>query len=235
MSIHAEGYLEPFEIGILAGTIPERIYHTWVADNQPDEKLLWSINHGLMQTLSFNPTPQAILPALEVIANRSFFFDKPIEGMSDEGKIPEARYGAHTSETMKQLGSWIGTSPKKLQHLFTGYTGTMGGYVLSLADIVTRATVDAPTQAAWGPEDYVLIKSFYRGSRPRSTQYHTDFYDRMNEVSELHRTYRAWIKEGRTEDARRLRRENKDKLRFRSALSRAKKQLSTINNQKKRV
>ena len=235
MSIHAEGYLEPFEIGILAGTIPERIYHTWVADNQPDEKLLWSINHGLMQTLSFNPTPQAILPALEVIANRSFFFDKPIEGMSDEGKTPEARYGAHTSETMKQLGSWIGTSPKKLQHLFTGYTGTMVGYVLSLADIVTRATLDAPTQAAWGPEDYVLIKSFYRGSRPRSTQYHTDFYDRMNEVSELHRTYRAWIKEGRTEDARRLRRENQDKLRFRSALSRAKKQLSTINNQKKRV
>ena len=69
---------KPFEIGILAGTIPERMYHAWVTNSQPSEKLLWSLKHNLFQTLNFNPVPQIAVPAIEVWGNRSFYFDTPI-------------------------------------------------------------------------------------------------------------------------------------------------------------
>lgn len=227
---------KPFEIGIIAGTLPERAYHTWVADTQPDEKLLWSLKHGVLETLGINPIPQMALPAIEVWGNRSFYFDTPIEGMSDEGKLPEARYSTYTSETMVQLGKALGMSPKKLEHLWEGYTGTMGAYALGLADIATRKAIDTPDQPSWRASDLPVIKSFYKGDDPaRSTQYVTDLYDRLSEANELYRTMRAYKAEGLIDEAREIQAEGKDKMRYRSMLNKASKELSGLRKERDKI
>ena len=229
---------KPFEIGIVFGTMPERIYHT-MAGNQENEKLWWSLKHNILHTLNVNPTPQAVMPIVEVVANRSFFFDTPIEGMSDEGKLDEARYNERTSSTMVELGKvgkWVGLSPKELQHLYNGYLGTMGSYGLMLADMATNKATSRSPRPEWKPEDYPVVKSFYKGSGPaKSTQYMTNVYDRMNEAEEIYRTVRAYRKEGKGEEAEKLFKSEKEKLRYRKALGLARQQLGSINKQMDRI
>ncbi len=226
---------KPFEIGIVFGTIPERLYHT-MAGNQESEKLLWSISHNLWETMAINPTPQFAMPMIESVANRKFFFDAPIEGMSDQGKLPEARYDERTSMTMRIVGDWIGMSPKKLQHLWNGYFGTMGMYALGAADAVSNWATDRPDRPAKGIEDLPVMKVFYRGDKAaKSTQYTTDVYDYWSEVEEIYRTIRAFRKEGKVEEANELQAENRNKLKYRRALGKARKQLGDIRDKMNRI
>ncbi|WP_020409796.1 LPD38 domain-containing protein [Hahella ganghwensis] len=221
---------KPFEIGIIFGTVPERIYHV-MAGNQDSEKLMWSISHNLWETMAINPTPQFAMPIIESVANRQFFFDKPIEGMVDEGKLPEARYDEHTSMTMRVLGEWTGMSPKKLEHLFNGYLGTMGMYALGAADMLANTMTGRAESPDWKLEDLPVIKALYRGKTNKSTQYTTDVYDRWNEVDQLYRTITAFRKEGRFEEAQELTKSNFEKLRYRKALGKARQRLGDIRKQ----
>lgn len=228
---------KPFEIGIIFGTMPERMTHVMLG-NQDNEKLAWSIKHNILHTLNVNPIPQVVMPIAEIVANRSFFFDTPIEGMSDEGKLPEARYNERTSSTMVELGKvakWVDMSPKQLEHIYNGYLGTMGMYGLMLADMGTNWLTDRQ-KPSWSIEDYPVVRSFYRGDGPaKSTQYSTDLYDRMKEADQIWRTITAYRKEGRAEDAKELLVSNRDKLKNRGALGRARKQLGDINKQMDRI
>ena len=173
-------------------------------------------------------------PIREVQANRNFFFDMPIEDMSDEGKLPEARYDERTSALSRGLGQitgpTIGVSPKQLDHLVRGYTGTLGGYVLSMSNLIAGIGSDAARPAATAG-DIPLVKVLYAGDAVKSTQYQTDFYDMLQEVEQLHRTVRSYAKEGKVDEARALLEENRDKLRHRPALGFARQQLGNVRKQ----
>jgi hypothetical protein len=218
---------KPFEIGIIGGTIPERMYHAW-AGEQSNDKLLWSLQHNIMGTLAINPIPQAVLPIIETYANRSWFKDAPIEGMADEGKLPEARYNENTSNLMRELGEFTGMSPKKLQHVYNGYFGTMGAYALSAADMLYRGVSGAPDKPSLRADDIPVLRSFYRSAPARSTQWHTDMYDRLREVDQIYRTINSYKKEGKLADAKQLATENKEMLRYRKQLTAAQKQIGDI-------
>jgi hypothetical protein len=218
---------KPFEVGIIGGTIPERMYHAW-AGEQSNDKLLWSLQHNIMSTLAINPIPQAVLPIIETYANRSWFKDAPIEGMADEGKLPEARYNENTSHLMRELGEFTGMSPKKLEHVYNGYFGTMGAYALSVADMLYRGVSGAPDKPSLRADDIPVVKSFYRSAPARSTQWHTDMYDRLKEVDQIYRTINSYKKEGKLADAKQLATEHKGMLRYRKHLTAAQKKIGDI-------
>lgn len=226
---------KPFEIGIIGGTIPERIWHN-LAGSESDEKLMWSIKHNLWQTLRFDPIPQVALPVLEAWGNRSRYFDRPIEGFDDLGKLPEARFDGRTSDTAVALGDWIGISPKKLEHIWNGYTGTLGMYALGAIDIATRGLSGAPDKPQWRATDAPVIRSFVRGE-PRSSQFVTDFYDMLTKAEETYKTvreYRESAKHGdtsRVEDAEELLEENKGLLASRRMLLSTRRAMSTLRKQ----
>ena len=140
--------------------------------------------------------------------------------MSDQRKLPGDRYNAYTSTNMVKIGGVLGVSPKKLQHLWEGYTGTMGAYALAATDMLTRSMqTDKAPRPAWSVNDLPAIKSFWKGSAPkRSTQYTTDLYDRLHEVSQIHATIKDRSQYNR-EAAMALRNENIEKLRYRTVLS----------------
>ena len=224
---------KPFELGLLFGTLPERLLHA-ATGTQDSGDLGKAIVHGVFQTLAFNPVPQFYQPIREVQANRNFFFDMPIEDMSDEGKLPEARYDERTSALGRSLGQItgpaIGVSPKQLDHLVRGYTGTLGGYVLSASNLIAGIGSDAARPAATAG-DIPLVKVLYAGDGVKSTQYQTDFYDMLQEVEQLHRTVRSYAREGKVDEARELFAENRDKLRHRPALGFARQQLGNVRKQ----
>lgn len=228
---------KPFELGLVFGTIPERLLHA-LTGSQDGEDLAKAISHGVFQTLAFNPVPQFYQPIRELQANRNFFRDMPIEDMADEGKLPEARYDERTSALSRTLGQLTGPvaglSPKQLDHLVMGYTGTLGGYVLAMSNMITGAFSDAP-RPALNAGDVPVLKVLYQGDAVRSTQYQTEFYDMLQEAEQLHRTIRSYREEGKLEQAAMLLEASRDKLRHRPALGLARKQLGNIRQKMDRV
>ncbi|WP_352298468.1 LPD38 domain-containing protein, partial [Pseudoalteromonas sp. 20-MNA-CIBAN-0454] len=90
--------------------------------NQTSGDLGRSVAHAIFSTLSLNPIPQVALPMVEVMTNRSFFKDTPIEGMGDERRLPGDRYSAYTSDVAREIGKTFNVSPKKIEHLIKGYS-----------------------------------------------------------------------------------------------------------------
>jgi len=224
---------KPFELGIVFGTIPERMLMA-MTGNQTGEQLTSAVARGFFETLAFNPVPQFYQPIREIQANRNFFRDMPIEGMADEGKLPEARYDNRTSALGIALGQvtgpTMGISPKQIDHLIQGYTGTLGGYVLSMSTLI--ADMGQPGEA---PDrrlsDLPVAKVLYSGKDPRSTQYHTQFYDMLGEADQIYRTMRSYREEGRVDAAEALMEKEGNKLKYRSALGSARQQFGGIRKQ----
>lgn len=193
---------------------------------------MWSFKHGMLETLGFNPVPQAAVPILELWGNKSFHFDTPIESMSDQRKLPQDRYNAYTSDSMVAIGQALGLSPKQLEHIWKGYTGTMGAYALSAADLLVAWAQDKPTEGEMLPTRIPVLKSFYRGAGPaHSTQYSTDLYGRLKEVNQI----AASLKALRGEERQAFVNENRDKLKHRKFLNRQSKALRELRKRRDRI
>ena len=229
---------KPFEIGFIGGTMPERMYRAWYSKSQPSEKVVWALQHGIRETLNINFYPQIILPIAELKANRHFYFDQPIESLADKNVIPKERYNTYTSETAvwfadNRVAEWLELSPKQLQHLWNGYTGTMGAYALSVADRLTGPAMGFPKPEEIQIEDAPLIKSLYKGQRKRTTQWQIDVYDRIKEVNELYGTLKKYHKD--PEKYAQFRAEHFQKLKYRKTLARAQRNFSQLRKRREKI
>lgn len=183
---------KPFELGLVGGTLPERMYgalrYQLTGGEEGDRgKQSWdAFLRGIWNALGLNPVPQAVMPIAEEVANKNFYFGNTIEGMGDQYKAPSDRYGPTTSRTMraasKGMAAVVGEdytlSPKRLEHLWTGYTAGMGQYLLDGTDWVTQKATGAPDTPAWALRDYPFIGTVARGGGPpRTTRYVDEFYD----------------------------------------------------------
>jgi hypothetical protein len=148
----------PFEVGFLFKTVPERIYATMFKDDT-GEDLKESMKRGLISTLAFNPMPQTFKPIAEAMVNYNSFTGRVIVGAGMEGRSPEFQVGPGTSEVAKQLGSALGLSPLKIDHILQGYTGTIGMYLVQATDSVLSANDNSPN-ASKRFEQLPIIKRF---------------------------------------------------------------------------
>lgn len=229
---------KPFEIGLLYGTVPERVARNLLGRDDSAksfERLLWAIR----DTLAFDPVPQAVKPIAELYANRDSFTGRPIEGLADAGKRPFARYDESTSATMRALGSFTseatGVSPKQLEHLWRGYLGALGAYALEATDIAVRWAEGGPPRAERRWDEVPVVKAFVRESPAFSTRYRTELYEMAREAEQLYRTVRALREEGRAEEAQALAEANSEKLKARPGLKRATEGMSHVRAQMDRV
>jgi len=219
---------KPFEIGAIAGTMPERVAHNLIG-SQENEKVAWALKNAMMDSFGFQ-LPQFLLPPMELAANKSFFFDTPIEGMADEGRMPQARYDHFTSDTMVKLGEWTGMSPKKLEHALVGYTGTMGAYALGAVDVVTRALTDHPGKPKQRLEDLPAFKTLYRGDSPRTSRYLGELYEDLRAAEEVYRTIMLYRGEGKDVLADRLIDKHQDKLSSLGLLRGMRRDMAQVRN-----
>jgi hypothetical protein len=207
---------KPFEIGVIYGTIPERMARYF--GGKEDEKkamkqLLWNIR----ESLNLVQMPQIVKPVAELWANKNTFTGHDIEGMADEGKLKSARYNEHTSLTMRKLGEAFGDdlnlSPKQLEHLWRGYLGSLGMYALGVSDLTVHWATDGPTKPDYRPDQLPIIKSFYRGDdSARNTRYKTEMYEMLRELEQVNRTIRSYAKQGRKDEARAMKKERREQL-----------------------
>ncbi|MCR9025535.1 hypothetical protein NW939_13025 [Aeromonas caviae] len=220
---------KPFEIGVLFGTIPERMVRA-LGDKDTGAQFGKAVARAIGDTFALNPTPQLVKPMVEAAFNYDSFRGGPIDGPQDLNVQAEARYNEQTSLLMRELGELTGFSPKQLEHLVIGYTGTMGSYVMAAADGLIR-TARPGESASWRADEIPLVKAVYRGTGPaKSTQHMEEFYRMLNEVNQLKRTVDQYRSEGLTDKARELLEEQGGILKARRSLSRTQQQVRVVRN-----
>ncbi|MFB0774324.1 LPD38 domain-containing protein [Aeromonas salmonicida] len=220
---------KPFEIGVMFGTIPERMVRA-MGGKDTGAQLGKAVARAIGETFALNPTPQIVKPLVESYFNYDSFRGGPIENAQDLAVKVEARYNEQTSLMMRELGETLGMSPKKLEHLLIGYTGTIGGYVMATADGLIRAAQPGES-ASWRADEIPLVKAVYRGTGPaKSTQHMEEFYRMLNEVNQLKRTVDQYRSEGLTDKASELLEEQGGILKSRRSLSRTQQQVRVVRN-----
>jgi phospholipid N-methyltransferase len=225
---------KPFELGIIFGTLPERLFH-YGTGTQTDKDLGKSVANAVFNTMALNPIPQMVLPAAEVMINKSFFKGSPIEGMADQNKQAEDRYNAYTSDTAKAIAQQFGVSPKKVEHLIKGYTGTIGGYVLGASDILARmmtgkVSPDTPVSR------YPVVKAFYQGSGPKTnTKFSNDFYEALDAANQAYGSYKRAMELGDTTRQKELIEKDGKKLRSKATLAKVQRMISKLRKMQKAI
>ena len=251
---------KPFELGVAFATIPERVLryifsyegaNKWAAKmlgvegplgSDTGKKALSRIYVNIRDQLAFDPVPQVIRPAANALANKDTFRDRPIEGTSDEGKLPSMRYSGSTSPTARMavqaiapVADEIGLSPKKLEYLVNGYLGTAGLYALGLSDRAVRAFTNAPPQPATRLDELPVIRRFYRQEPAVATVFESDLYNLRTEVDKVYQSVKALRREGQEEAADALEAKNESKLDVRKHVDRTATRLARLNRQREEI
>lgn len=194
---------KPFEIGIAFATIPERIMAAIQharTDGEAGDRPKATFDAALRATtgtLAMNPIPQGALPIVEQWANKRFFSGRPIESMGDDKLLPEAREEWFTSDTAKLIadaaGNKTGLSAKRIEHLWNGYTGGLGAYLLDSSDWVVRQATDAPERPEMALRDFPLVGRFARGGNPAPNPKSVgEFYDLLGRAEEIEGTIKEY-------------------------------------------
>jgi hypothetical protein len=150
---------KPFELGVIFGSLPERIMeYIETHDKQAFGQIEQSIKSGL--TPGYIPT--ALLPFIENATNYSFFLNRSIVPSGKENLPGQAQYGPTTSDVAKIAGNILGYSPAKIDNLISGYSGGLGKYTTSALDTILEKTgiTKAPKAPAKQLEDQPVLKAF---------------------------------------------------------------------------
>ncbi|GEM_PF-2523598 len=211
---------KPFELGLVGGTLPERMLASMryaltngEAGDRPEQSwdAFW---HAITSTLAINPLPQAIKPGVEAYTNYNMFFGTPIESKGDQYRPTSERFSPTSTSKVsrylskgveKLLGDENTISPKKLDHLWRGYTGGMGMYLLGAADWFIDRAEGAPVRPARALRDFPVLGTVARGdNEPRSTRYVSDLYDLDSKADFRSAAVKTALEDGDEARAKRL-------------------------------
>ena len=168
---------KPFELGLIFGSIPERILE--YIDNQDSKAMneLWA-NILEMGTPGFIPT--ALQPIIENMTNYSFFLDRKVVPEGRENMPAELQYSLYTPEIVKKFGEWVNYSPAKIDNILKGYTAGLGRYAIEGLDSILKNTGILPDIPEPSPTlvDRPIVKALIiRDPYGSSGQTIIDFYD----------------------------------------------------------
>jgi hypothetical protein len=206
---------KPFELGIIFGSVPERITH-YILDQDPHsfDKILNSVWQGLAPGF----VPSAAIPIMENWANKSTYFNRPIVPSNRTELLPEYQYSPYTTETAKELGKILGklpwvdqlmpTSPAYIENLVRGWTGGLGVYALQIADKgleaagITQTDYEKPASTL---SDIPFIKAFHSRFPSSNAESIQQFYESYKEIDQTLKTVKTLIgRENKPEEAIRL-------------------------------
>lgn len=200
---------KPMELGIVFGSLPERIMDLYVKDNP---SALQDFEETIADAITPALIPDAISPALEQFFNKSFFTGNDIVPYYLKDIFPEYQFTEYTSETAKTLGKMIATidkesqmaSPTVLDNYIRSWGGSLGQYALQVSDKLLKKAGVAPDIPE--PEDTLadvpFVKAFAVRYPRQGTKSIRNFYD-LNRENEMHvKTIRHLIKGQDLENAK---------------------------------
>jgi hypothetical protein len=185
---------KPFELGILFGTLPERIMQ-WIDTNDPNA--FEGLGERALDGFAPEFLPTAFKPIIEAIANYSFFTGRPIVSQSDQNIEPYAQYDAYTSDTAMLLGSLLNASPKKIDNTIKGFGGGLARYGTDILDSLLQ-TSGAVEKNVMPKEDFTTwpgIKGFTTRPYTGGSDSLDKFYNELGAMEKQYNTERRTNKD----------------------------------------
>jgi len=201
---------KPFELGVIFGSVPERILEFM---DKKDPKMLEELKNSVANGATPGFIPTTLLPIIENISNYSFFLDRPIVPQGKEDLPAEAQYGTYTSEVAKLLGKALEYSPSKVDNLIQGYAGGLGKYGVNIIDSVLKGTgiVYEPVEPAKSVEDLPVIKAFMiKPPTGSSSESVNRVYEMYGEAIGQLRYVKKLMEQGSNDDAKAFAKKNRD-------------------------
>jgi len=138
----------PFEVGMIFKTFPERFIDEFMGrEIEPEPLTSVKRQLGTSAKLPFFDGGlgfQLLKPMAEVYQNKNTFTNTEIVPYYQQKLEAGLQARPSTNELLRVVGETFNVSPAKLEHLFRGYTGTLGGYVLDVADVTARGITGTP-------------------------------------------------------------------------------------------
>lgn len=189
---------KPFELGVVFGTGTEKLLD-FVTDRSDSDDVTKFVGDLLEDNVKgMLPIPQVAMPFVENFANRSLFTGQPIIPRGTEGILPEYQFTPYTSEVSKTIGSLIAeinptlpaASPARIDSLIRGWTGTLGNYLIQIADaaLIKSGIIDDPVKPERTLADTPIIKAFIVRNPSAGSSYIEKFYDLYGPVAQAFAT-----------------------------------------------
>jgi hypothetical protein len=193
-----------FEAGALWSTVPERMFE--FIEERNGKRFADAMLRVFSESIApapLNPVPQIVRPIDELRRNENFL-GIPIVPQSLEQVAPSEQFTPNTSISMVEMARFlredagIEASPAQAEALVRGYLGTLGIYALDIADSMTRKATDNPAEPR--VDEKPLLRSFFRNSPLKRTQFESDFYTLLGEARMLDATLSKVLASGREFD-----------------------------------
>ena len=193
----------PYELGYAFKALPELFFNVAAGDTKTGDaaktigKLAYATVPGLI--------PQGVKPAIEVIANYSFFSFNSIEGQRDRMLQKAERYRDNTSELSKLLGKNGAVSPIQLDYLIRSYTGGLGLALVGLSNFAVRPL--NPSENLAGKADKTLSELPFIGALFQPVDGRGVIEGAFKDIQSFQRasaTYKRMLEQGRQADAQRF-------------------------------
>lgn len=207
---------KPFLLGVAFGTGVEKLLDGIYNPDESAGKALGDYFKALGEVGIPHVVPNAVQPALEQLTNYSFFRGDKLVPDSKMQLLPELRYSDYTTETTKLLGRTLGqvpyiqdtstASPIVIDNYVRQWTGGVGVYALTLADLALRKAhvLPDPVKAAATLADIPVVKAFVVRYPDSSAQPISDFYKDYSRWSQVRKSVDHLDKNGDFEAAQRI-------------------------------
>jgi len=215
---------KPFELGLVAGSMFERILD-FVYENDPEE--LKSIAEAIKDGALPGVIPTSVLPAIEYWTNYSFFRERKIESLGLQKLPARFRYTPFTTEMMKEAGKLTNISPVMLENWVRGWGGTLTMETLRYMDVFLKDPKVERTKQHWY-EVTPGLKGFIAREPIGSAAKHVEvFYNNLKETAEADNGYKL-LKESNRADAVRWKAKKQKEIRFAQKAKRTSRILANL-------
>ena len=240
---HAFRIPKPFELGA-AASMAERTWELAADKNMTLRKYGSNFGQVLMNSLSFDPTPQFVKPLFSLYSNKDPTTQAPIETTSDKRELPEDRYDENTTRVARVLGrigipnpvslaqaTYEPLSPKQIDYAIGAYTSSYG--------LMAAAALDYAHAAISGEQKPAMTLKQMTGSYASdvpedSSRYVAEMHEHLKGIEEAYASYQQAASRGDMDKARQVL-DAHPEARMHSAASAVDAQMSAINTMIKRA
>ena len=189
----------PADLGFFFKAIPEAIA-MGLGDKADSKKIASFVGNAFYEAVAGpSALPQFSKPLIEAAFNESMFTDAPIISQGMMNKKVEDRYNESTSQFARLIGKSGLVSPIMVDHLVKGFTGTLGGTLLTLTDLGAETALGIQ-RTDRELADYPVAKALF--TRTYATGFKQDFYALRKDMREVYGSYKAALDRGDVEAAK---------------------------------
>jgi len=220
---------KPFEVGLLFGTIPDRMVRLAITRDDDIGDTARAAWHAVTETMALDPMPQLFNPYYETEINKNRFTERRI--MPDYMKTLDAdqQYTVWDSPSVVAMGKKLGISPKKTQHMIRGYLGEVGVWGMAMSDWITSGKPERPA-SKWMTEDNILWGRFVRSTKnPRVIKQQEEFYEALDKATNAYHALNNLKKERNKDFIKEFLQRNKGTLKSRLPLIRIKNKVQKLS------